>query len=232
MKKDILGFQKQKVGEVELVKALTDEGIQMGSIYYKLVNENANIHIGTAFKKNRALVSGGGKKPWKQKHMGRARSGSNTSPVWVGGGRTFGNQRKNYKFQLPSNLKKISVISLFNIKFRQDMITVIDNIKLDTPRVKEFKDLFKNLADLKDRFIVVVLDKDDNLKKASGNIKNVGVYSIKRIIIRKFLNNNRIFITKDAIEYLNKLKVKINISKEKKKPSKKEAPKKGASVKS
>lgn len=209
MKKEILGFKKEKTGEISLIKELTDKKNCNGSIYYKVLNENANIHIGTAFKKNRALVSGGGAKPWKQKHTGRARAGTRRSPIWVGGGVTFGNQRKNYKFRLPKNIKRVSMLSLFNIKFNQDLVTIIDNIKLNTPRIKEFSTLVKNLINLKKSSIFVVNEIDDNLKKASRNINTIKIVSIKRLVLKDFLNKSRIFMTKDAVEYLNNLKFKI-----------------------
>ncbi len=220
MKKEILGFKKEKIGEISLIKELTDKKNRSSNIYYKVLNENANIHIGTAFKKNRTLVSGGGAKPWKQKHTGRARAGTRRSPIWVGGGVTFGNQRKNYKFKLPKNIKRISMLSLFNIKFNQDLVTIIDNIKLNTPRIKEFSALVKNLINLEKSSILVVNEIDDNLKKASRNIDTIKIISIKRLVLKGFLNKNRIFMTKDAVEYLNNLKVKIGKNKLKKKENK------------
>ena len=212
MKKEILGFNKEKTGEIDLVKELSDENTKSGSFYYKYANENSNSHIGTVFKKNRALVRGGGAKPWRQKHTGRARAGTRRSPIFVGGGVTFGNQRRNYKFRLPRKIKYHGIIALFNLKFKQDLITIISEIKLSDPRVKEFMKLVKNLIDFNKNVILVVKDIDDNLKKATRNIKTIKLLSIKRLVIRDFINNNNIFISKDAVGYLNSLSSKFRKS--------------------
>lgn len=203
MKKEILGFNKEKAGEIDLARELSDDNVKSGSIYYKYTNENFNMHIGTVFKKNRTLVRGGGAKPWRQKHTGRARAGSRRSPIFVGGGVTFGNQRRNYKFHLPRKIKYLSIVALFNMKFKQDLITIISDIKLNAPRVKEFMKLVKNLIDFNKNVILVVKEIDDNLKKATRNIKTIKLLSVKRLVIRYFINNNNIFVSKDAIEYLN-----------------------------
>lgn len=203
MKKNILGFNKQKIGEITLVKELVDEKISQGCLYYKYLNENSNMHIGTAFKKNRSLVAGGGAKPWRQKGTGRARAGTRSSCIFVHGGQAFGNQRKKYKFHLPRKIKKKGIIILFNIKFKQDLITIIDNIKLKTEKLKEFTDLVKNLIDLKEKVILLVNRIDENLKKAVRNIENITLMSITRPVVRNFINNKKIFITRDAAEYLN-----------------------------
>ncbi len=209
MKKVVLGFNKEKVDEIELTKELSDGDVKFGIIYYKYINENSNVHIGTAFKKNRALVRGGGAKPWRQKHTGRARAGSRRSPIFVGGGVTFGNQRKNYKFHLPKKIKRNSIKSLFNMKIRQDMVTIIDNIKLDAPQVKEFKKLMKNLIDFEKKVVLIVKEADDNLKKAVRNIDTIKLLSVKRLVIRDMINNKHIFISKDAMEYLNTISSRL-----------------------
>lgn len=217
MKKEILGFNKQKIGEINLGKNFTDSNLSHESIYYKVMNENANIHIGTAFKKNRTLVNGGGAKPWRQKGMGRARAGTKRSPIFKGGGVAFGNQRKKYKFKLPGNIKKVSLLSIFKIKFDQDLVTVIDNFILKTPRIKEFNDLVKNVINIKEKSILVVADTDENMCKAIRNIENIKLVSVKRIVLRDFLNDHKIFVTKDAVEYLNNLDMKISSKKKEKK---------------
>ena len=208
MKKEIIGFNKEKKGEITLVKELIDNDVNMGSIYYKFINENCNIHIGTAFRKNRSLVNGGGAKPWKQKGTGRARAGTRRSPVFVGGGVAFGNQRKNYKFKLPRKIKYTGVIALFNTKFKMNLISIVENIQLNSPKVSEFVKLVKNIINFNKKIVLIVKDIDENLKKAVRNIKKLKLLSIKRIIIRDLINDKQIYITKDAIEYLNETIVK------------------------
>lgn len=209
MKKEVLGFNKQKIGEINLGKELTNDEIKQDCLYYKYTNENSNIHIGTAFKKSRALVRGGGVKPWKQKGTGRARAGSKRSPIFRGGGVIFGNQRKNYKFHLPWKIKYKGILTLFNIKFKQNRITIIDEIKLNSPRFKEFKNLFINFSKFNEKIIIVVNDIDENLRKAVRNVENIQLVSIKRMVIRNLINDYKIFITREAVEYLNTLNTRV-----------------------
>ncbi len=205
MKIKILGFNKEKAGEIELVKELVDDKINTGCLYYKYINENSNIHPGTAFKKNRALVSGGGAKPWRQKGTGRARAGTRRSCIFTGGGLSFGNQRKKYKFRLPRKIKVNGITTLFNLKFKQDLVIIINNIKLETPKCRDLKSLLKNLIVPEEKVILVVKDAEENLCMAVRNIKNITFQPVKRLIVRNFINDRKIFMTKDAAEYLNLL---------------------------
>ena len=207
MKKDILGFNNEKIGEIDLKKDLIADDLKTGSLYYKIINENANIHLGNAFKKTRATVSGGGRKPYRQKGTGRARQGSIRAPHYRKGGNAFGGQRKVYKFKLPEKIKKNALIILFNIKFRQNLITIIDDIKLNTPRVKDIVNLLEKIVNLKkERINLIVLDKDDNLNNAVKNIKNVNLIPLKRIKLVSLLNSNKIFITQSAMKFINEIK--------------------------
>ncbi len=206
MKKEIVNLKNTKISEIELNEKLTSDTIQTGSLYYKWLNENANIHPGNAFKKSRALVRGGGRKPYQQKHTGRARQGSIRAPHYKGGGRAWGNQYKNYKFNLPTALKRNALISIFNIKFKQNLITLIENFNIKTPSVNEFLELFKNLVDVqKEKIILIILEGDKNLSMAIRNLNAITLMSIKRMKIIPLLNKNKIFMTKDAVEYLNTL---------------------------
>ncbi|MDD5066534.1 MAG: 50S ribosomal protein L4 [bacterium] len=205
MKQQILNFKKEKVSEITLNEDLSSPDVKLGSLYYKVMSENANIHQGTVFKKSRALVSGGGRKPYQQKHTGRARQGSIRAPHYKGGGRAFGNQRKNYKFQLPVEVKRNSRLALFNLKFKQDLVSIIEDFKTDSVKVKDFIKQFKNLINFKEDNILIVLDVPGNLKKAVRNIPTVKLMSVKRIKVIDLLSDHKIFMTKSAAEYLNKL---------------------------
>jgi len=216
MNKDIIGFNNEKIGEIKLDPNLTKKDLPTGCLYYKFLNENANIHIGTAFKKNRSLVRGGGAKPWRQKHTGRARAGSRRSPVFVGGGVTFGGQIKNYKFVLPKKIKARALVVLFNLKFRNNKINVIDDIKLDSFKTKEFINLTKKLISLNEKCILIVKNIDEKLLKSTRNLKHIRLIDVTRIPIRELVNNLPIFITKSAVEYLNEFSKKVDFKDKKK----------------
>jgi len=216
MNKDIIGFKNKKIGEIKLDPNLTKKDLPTGCLYYKFLNENANIHIGTAFKKNRSLVRGGGAKPWRQKHTGRARAGSRRSPVFVGGGVTFGGQIKNYKFVLPKKIKARALVVLFNLKFRNNKINVIDDIKLDSFKTKEFINLTKKLISLNEKCILIVKNIDEKLLKSTRNLKHIRLIDVTRIPIRELVNNLPIFITKSAVEYLNEFSKKVDFKDKKK----------------
>lgn len=208
MNKDILNLKGEKTGQITLSEPLSRSDVKLGSLYYRVISENSNIHQGTVFKKSRALVRGGGRKPYQQKHTGRARQGSIRAPHYKGGGRAFGNQRKNYKFRLPEGLRRHSLLVLFNQKFRQDYITLIEDFKLKTPKAREFGELFRKFIKEPEKTVLVVLEPDENLKRAAANRADVEVFSVKRIRAVDLLHKKRVLMTKSAAEYLNALEVK------------------------
>ncbi len=207
MKVDVIGLDGSVKDSIEINGILDKIDPSKESIYYKVISENANIHIGTATTKGRSQVRGGGRKPWRQKHTGRARHGSIRSPIWRGGGVAFGNQRKNYKFQLPLTLKKKALLSFIKLKVERNELKVIDDFTVDTPKSKSLLNKIANLLPEKGKVVFIVDKLNDEMKKAVSNIKNIEIVSVKRLVLRKLIDIKNIYITKEAIEYINSIEI-------------------------
>jgi large subunit ribosomal protein L4 len=130
-----------------------------------------NQRQGTASTKTRTQVSGGGKKPWRQKGTGRARSGSNTSPVWVGGGIAWGPSPKDWYRPMPKNLKKAAIKSAFSDKAAANNIRIVELPSFDKPQTKTIAGILKSLDIYQKRVLLLSEGKDMNLKKSCQNIK-------------------------------------------------------------
>lgn len=206
MKSDLLNLDGKVIGQVDLSDEIFNSKISSGSLYFKFNAEIANIHPGTVMKKNRALVSGSGRKLYRQKGTGRARVGSIRSPIRRGGGRAFGGQRKNYKIDIPEKIGRKALISLITAKFKNNAIKFIEDIKIETHKTNELVKKLENLINLKnEKGVLIVNDENVNLKKAASNLKTLKLLNVKRLAILPLIGSNKIFITKSALEYLNNL---------------------------
>ncbi len=201
MKLDIYGLNGEVKENVEIKTVLDKLKVSKKAIYYKIINENFNSHIGTATNKTRSDVNGGGKKPWRQKGTGRARQGTTRSPIWRGGGVVFGGQIKKYKFSLPPKLKQKALLSLIKLKLQNGDMKVLDDFKVGAPKTKSFIAAVKNLVvDRNKKYVFIVESTSEELAFASRNIKNIKIMNVNRITLRFLADNSNIYIIKDALE--------------------------------
>ncbi len=160
----------------------------------------ANQRQGTAKAKSRAEVSGGGKKPFRQKGTGRARAGSNTSPLWVRGGKAFGPIPRDYVSTIPKKIRKSALCSAFSTKAKDEKIFILDGVKIDQPKTKTVNDLFNKLSVLKKKNLLLIGENERNIYLSGRNIKNVNVKNVKDVNVYDVLNcENIIFSTQDLI---------------------------------
>jgi len=132
-----------------------------------------NQRQGTAKVKTRGEVSGGGRKPWRQKGTGRARAGSNTSPLWPGGGRAFGPKPRDYRTDLPAKQRRAALMSALSLRAGENAIVVVESLAFDAPKTRTMAEVLKR-AGLDGRRTLLVLDQaDPNLIKSCRNIKNL-----------------------------------------------------------
>jgi large subunit ribosomal protein L4 len=158
----------------------------------------ANQRQGTHSTKTRAEVRGGGRKPWPQKHTGRARQGSIRSPLWRKGGVVFGPKPRDYDIDLPKKKKKLAKYLSIADKIKNNNLIVIKELKLDSHKTKNFVSLLKNLNLDSEKILVVDKNLDEKLKLASRNLENVEISRVKDINAYSILNNNKLVITKEA----------------------------------
>lgn len=174
-------------------------------LHASVINFLANQRQGTHATKTKGLVSGGGKKPWRQKHTGRARAGSIRSPLWRGGGTVFGPQPRDYSYKLPKNLKRRALGEALSAKLSDGEVTIIDKIVLERPRTKEMIGILKNLG-LEGRSVLIVLrDKDEKVLLSSRNIPGVRVARVMDLNPYDIITHERILITTDAINAMSEV---------------------------
>lgn len=152
----------------------------------------------TAHTKTRGEVRGGGKKPWRQKGTGNARAGSTRSPLWVGGGITFGPRAREVKLSLPQKMKRVALISALSEKAKQEQIKVITNFEKVPPKTKPIASLLNKLNSPKDT-LIVISEKKQNVKLATRNIPNISVDLVKNLNAYQVIKSRQMLISKDAI---------------------------------
>ncbi|MCL6579899.1 MAG: 50S ribosomal protein L4, partial [Candidatus Bathyarchaeota archaeon] len=150
-------------GKIALSEAIFNNTASEAVVHSAVVGYLANQRQGTHATKTRGLVSGGGKKPWKQKKTGRARHGSIRSPIWRGGGIVFGPQPRDYSINLPKNMRKTALYKALTMKFSDGEIAVVDFISIDKPKTKDMVRIFKNMGLSEKTVLIVLPEKDDNI---------------------------------------------------------------------
>jgi len=192
---DMSGAQ---IGELELNDSVF--GIEPNkSVMYDFVKmQLANKRVGTSSSKTRAEVSGGGKKPWRQKGTGRARVGSSRNPVWTGGGIAFGPKPRDYSYRLPRKVRRLAMISALSSKVLGNNIIVVDQLSFDEPRTKQMVATLQALNSGK-KTLVVTADGDANITKSARNIPGVKPLRVDYINVYDLLKYDTLLITKDAV---------------------------------
>lgn len=189
-------------GSVSLPDELFGLPARKDILHSSVKNFLANQRQGTHATKSKGLVSGGGKKPWKQKHTGRARAGSIRSPLWRGGGTIFGPQPRDYSYRLPRNLKRRAVGEALSAKLSSGEMTVVEAIAVEKPRTREMVGILKNLG-LDGKTVLVVLpEKDGNILLSARNIPGVKVSRAMDLNPYEILSRQAVLITKGALDVL------------------------------
>ncbi len=175
MKTDVYNQEGKKVGTVELPEEKFGLKWNGELVHQVVVSMQANARAGTAHAKGRGEVSGGGRKPWRQKGTGRARHGSTRSPIWVGGGVTHGpNKAKSYKQKINQKMKRKAALVILTQKAKDQELKLVEEIKLSAPKTALAQKFVKALK-LPGSFVVYTPAKDENLKRSFRNLPKVKV---------------------------------------------------------
>ncbi|MFA4989947.1 MAG: 50S ribosomal protein L4 [Candidatus Omnitrophota bacterium] len=200
----------KEVDSVKLNSAVFDGIINAEAVYQAITAYRANQRKGLAATKTRGEVSGGGKKPWKQKGTGRARVGSNRSPLWRHGGVTFGPHPRDFSYVLPDKIKKTALKSGLNAKVKENNLIVLDEFKLENTKTKDALKIFTHLkvAGAKKRkalSTLLLLDKAaENTKLALRNIGFLRFNLASDTHVYEVMSHKKIIITKDGLSQLTK----------------------------
>jgi large subunit ribosomal protein L4 len=188
-----------------LNSALFNFEIKPHLLYEYVVGYTRNQRQGSAATKTRTMVKGGGRKPWRQKGTGRARTGTNNSPLWVGGGIVWGPHPKNYYRPLPKKLKRAALKSAFSDKVAADRVRIVDLPELDKPMTKTIADFLKNHDILEKRIVLLYEGENDNLKKSCGNIKLLEAKRSIQVNPYDIIWAEYVLITPDALKRIEEV---------------------------
>lgn len=203
-KLDVHNLNGEKVGELELLKELFDTEIKEYAVHQVVVAQLANKRQGTQSAKTRAEVSGGGKKPWRQKGTGRARQGSIRSPQWIHGGVVFAPKPRDYRMKVSKSLRRVAMQSVLTSKVRENEMLVLNEISFDAPKTKELIRVLNNLnVDSKSLIITECVNK--NVYRSSTNLENVKVIPVNNINVYDLLNYTKLIITQGAVKKLEEV---------------------------
>lgn len=191
----------REVGEVQLKKELWDGKVNLRLLSQAVAMYRTNLRAGTASTKTRGDVSGGGKKPFKQKHTGRARAGSTRSPLWRHGGSVFGPHPRDMSYRLPQTIRRLALIESLKGKLQDAELMVVDQLKADAPKTKPFAGLAK--AFQVNRKSIIVLDNaTEPLVKSLRNLAAFELRSAANLNAFDVLNAHKVLVTKAAFEQL------------------------------
>lgn len=168
-------------GDVELPQSIFDAEVNEPVLHQVIKLLLANQRQGTSKTKGRSEVSGGGRKPWRQKGTGRARAGSNTSPVWARGGKAHGPQPRDYYTNIPKKIRRLALTSALSSRARTENILVIDNLTYDKPQTKAVASLLKALSVAGKRNLLIVGNDGKNIYLSARNIKDVQIRPVNEI---------------------------------------------------
>lgn len=172
-------------------------------VYLSVKAYLANQRQGTHKTKERGEVSGGGKKPWKQKGRGGARAGTNRSPLWVGGGTIFGPRPRDYRQDLPKKVKALARRSALSYKVKDEQLLVVDDFNFENPKTQSFLSILKALKIDGKKTLLLTNGKQENVWKSGRNINKVKILEASKASPYQILNNQVLLVQKSALEILN-----------------------------
>jgi large subunit ribosomal protein L4 len=195
---DVFDIEKKKVAQVDLNDAVFGAEVNEAVVYDVVKMQLAARRSGTSSTKTRSDVSGGGKKPWRQKGTGRARAGTTRSPIWRGGGIVFGPHPRDYSFSVSKKVRKKALISVLSMKLKEDKMIILK----DFPMEKISTKTFKNVVDLFGfKKVLFVLDNDNEiLQKSSRNINRVKMIRSEGINVYDVLNYEHLVLLEPSVK--------------------------------
>ncbi len=199
---DVVNSQNEKIGTVDLRDEVFGGRIKTDLIHESVVHANAAERRGTHATKNRALVSGSGKKPWRQKGTGRARVGEIRNPLWRKGGTVFGPQPRSYDYQLPKKVEKGALRAAISQKLRDGAVVVVDALSVADIKTKAAAELLRRLGIDRGKALLVDVKPEDKLALSVRNIEGVTLLPSNRVSARDVINTRRVVMTRAALEKL------------------------------
>ena len=193
----VYNMEGKEVGTIELNDAVFGVEVNEHLVHMAVVQQLANNRQGTQKAKTRSEVSGGGRKPWRQKGTGRARQGSTRSPQWAGGGVVFAPVPRDYSFKLNKKEKRAALKSALTSKVQGSSLIVVDELKFDEIKTKNFTNVMNNLK--VEKGLVVIADNDTNVVMSARNVADVDTTLVNTINVYDVMKAKTVVLTKDAV---------------------------------
>ena len=197
----VVSQTRAAVGQVEIPAAVLSGPVREGLLHAMVKSQLASRRAGTHATKTKGLVSGGGKKPWKQKGTGRARAGSIRSPLWAGGGTIFGPQPRDYAYRLPKSARKAALRSALAARHAEGKLVVVDALTLSEPKTKQMVECLAGLG-VEGSALVVLGVANENVMRATRNLPTVKVLLVGGLNVYDVLKHATLVMTRDALEQL------------------------------
>jgi large subunit ribosomal protein L4 len=204
MQFDVVNSENKKVGSVDVNDDVFGGRVNADLIWESVVHANAAERRGTHMTKNRSLVSGSGKKPWRQKGTGRARVGSIRNPLWRHGGTVFGPQPRSYDFALPKKVERGALRAALAQKMKDGAIVVVDSLSAGEVKTKAAAEMLKRLG-VNGKAVLIDTALDEKLAKSVRNIDGVEFVASAKVSARSVMNASKVVATRGAIEKLQEV---------------------------
>lgn len=201
---DVYDMDGKAIEKMELDAQFFDGFVRKKTLYQAIVAYRAGMRAGTAQTKTRKDVSGGGKKPWRQKGTGRARVGSSRNPLWRHGGVVFGPHPRDFGYALPQKIKREALRSSLNAKVQAGNFFLVEKIHIMQPKTKEFIKFLDALKVGQEKVLCVVDAVNENIKRACANISYLSLIDSASLNAFEVVNSKKIIITRDSLKNLTK----------------------------
>ena len=193
----------QNIGDIALSETVFGQPVNTAVMHEVVVAHLANCRQGTQSAKTRSEVSGGGKKPWRQKGTGRARQGSTRSPQWRHGGVVFAPKPRDYTIRVNKKVKRLAMKSALSSKVEENELIVFDALNIEAPKTKEMVKVLKAVDVSK--ALIVLADKDDAVERASANIEGVKTTLVGTLNVYEILKYEKLILTKASVEKIEEV---------------------------
>lgn len=209
MQLTVINEQGSKASTIDVTDTLVKTEVNKNALYEAIKNELANRRHGTSKTKSRDEVSGGGRKPFRQKGTGRARAGSTRSPLWVGGGHVHAIRPRDYHYTLPKQIKRLALLSVFSMKHGENNLTIVEDISIDKPQTKRMATFIKKVKKEGSRSVAFIVGKTDDEKTYKNlvlSLRNIGKLSLANadaLAIHPLYYADEIIVTKSAMTKLS-----------------------------
>lgn len=201
---DVVDLERRKVGAIEVVGEIFGSSPETHTVHAAVVMQQACERQGTASTLRRGEVSGSGKKPWKQKHTGRARAGSIRSPIWRHGGSVFGPKPRDYGYSIPRKLYRSAMHSALSARCQDGSMVVLSDLSLPQPKTKLLAKALTQLG-LSKRILIVLDDVREEIERAARNLPDVKVMTVERLNVYDLLRHDSIVVMQAALPKIQEM---------------------------